>query len=202
MAGKLSLSVLLLLVFACPRATNSQSIENAAIEREEYAVYSAMLSELYPKPGATSMVITNPAGNVKFLDGVAEKNIYFAIPGAPRVSQDTFKDLLQRDKSNRWLERRFTVETDYALADFREIKRLFNDFAIRNDLPKEFKEKYPGAFGFISLSRVGFNARMDEAAVFVAWTCEHSLCGEGEFVLLSKQSRVWKIVNRAQLYIS
>lgn len=202
MAGKLFLSVLLLLLVACPLATNAQSIENAAIEREEYAVYSAMLSGIYPKAGATSLVISNPAGANRFLADVTERNIQFAMPGGPRVSQDTFTDLLHRDKSNRWLERRLDVSTDYALVDFREIKRLFNDFAMSNDLSEEFKEKYPGAFGFISLSRVGFNARMDEAAVFVTWKCGHSLCGEGEFVLLSKQGRVWTIVNRAQLYIS
>lgn len=201
MAGKLFLSVLLLVVVACPHATNSQSIENATVEREEYAVYSAMLSELYPKQGATSLVISNPAGANRFLAGVTQKSIQFGIRGGPRVSQETFADLLQRDKSNRWLERRLDIKTDYALVDFREIKRLFNDFALSNDLSQEFKEKYPGAFGFISLSRVGFNARMDEAAVFVTWKCGHSLCGDGEFVLLSKQG-VWTIVNRAQLYIS
>jgi len=202
MVGKLFLSVLLLLLVACPRPTSSRSIENAAVEREEYAVYSAMLSELYPKPGATSLVISNPAGANRFLASVTEKNIQFAIPGGPRVSQDTFADLLHRDKSNRWLERRLDVKTDYALVDFREIKRLFNDFAMSNDLSEEFKEKYPGAFGFISLSRVGFNARMDEAAVFVTWKCGHSLCGEGEFVLLLKHGRVWTIVNRSMLFQS
>ena len=201
MAGKLFLSVLLLVVVAGPPAANSQSIENAIIEKEEYAVYSAILSEFYPKPGTTSLVISNPAGADRFLAGVTEKNIYFAIPGGPRVSQDTFADLLQRDKTNRWLERRLEVKTDYALIDFREIKRLFNDFAISNDLSQEFKEKYPGAFGFIRLSRVGFSTLMDEAAVFVSWTCGH-LCGDGEFVLLSKQGRVWTIVNRAMLYVS
>lgn len=201
MAGKLFLSVLLLVVFACPRSTNAQSIENATVEREEYAVYSAMISGLYPKPGAMSLVISNPAGSERFLAGVAEKNIQFAIPGGPRVSQDTFKDLLQRDQSNRWLERRLDVKTDYALVDFREIKKLFNDFEMSNDLSKEFKEKYPGAFGFIRLSRVGFNARMNEAAVFVSWTCGH-LCGEGEFVLLAKKEAGWTIVNRAMLFVS
>ena len=201
MIGKLLLSVLLLLVGTYPFTTNAQSNENPATEKEEYAVYSATLSGLYPKPGSTSLIISNPAGADRFLAGVTEKNIYFAIPGGPRVSQDTFADLLQRDKSNRWLERRLDVKTDYALVDFREIKRLFNDFAISNDLSQELKEKYPGAFGFIRLSRVGFNARMDEAAVFVSWTCGH-LCGDGEFLLLSKQGRVWTIVNRAMLYVS
>jgi hypothetical protein len=202
MVGKLFLSVLLLLVGVYPATTNTQSHENASIEREEYAVYSATLSGIYPKPGATSLVVSNPAGTRRGLAGLKEKNSYFEIRGGPRISQDTFEDLLQRDTSNRWLERRFDVKTDYALVDFREIKRLFNDFAMSNDLSKEFKEKYPGAFGFISLSRVGFNARMDEAAVFASWTCGHSLCGEGEFILLSKQGGVWRIVNRAMLYIS
>jgi hypothetical protein len=176
---------------------NAQPIESATIEREEYAVYSATISAIYGNGGSAQFIISNPAGSL-FFSGLKEKDIPFAIPAAPRVAHETLEDFLQRNKTNRWLERRLNLRTDYVIVDHGEIKTLLHNFDVRNDW-KDFNQKYPGAGGFISLSRVGLNSRLDEALVFASWTCG-ALCGKGEFVLLSRKDKVWKIANRA-LYI-
>lgn len=197
MTGKLFLSVLLLLVVACPRATNAQSIENAAIEREEYAVYSATLSALQEWFHPKQWVIANPT---LAYGEIQKKSVYFAIKGAPIASDETFEDYSKRNKSNRWLERRLDLKTEYVIVDFREIKKIFPLFD-PNYPPKSFSEKYPGAGGFIRLSRAGFNSHLDEALVLATWSCG-VLCGQGELLFFSKKNGVWTVVNRAMLFIS
>ena len=178
---------------------NAQSIENATIERGEYAVYSATISAIYGNDGNAQFVISNPAGS-PFFSGIKEKDIPFAIPAAPRVAHETLEDFLQRNKTNRWLERRLNLKTDYVIVDHEEIKKLLHDFDAHNDW-KDFNQKYPGAGGFISLSRVGLNSRLDEALVFASWTCG-PLCGKGEFILLSRTDNGWTVVNRALYVVS
>ena len=197
MAGKLSLSVLLLVVVACPRATNSQSIQSAAIEREEYAVYSAALSALQEWFHPKQWVIANPT---LVYGEIQKKNVYFAMKGAPIASDETFEDYSKRNKSNRWLERRLDLKTEYVLVNLREIENIF-PMSDPNYPPKSFSEKYPGAGGFIRLSRVGFNSHLDEALVLAAWSCG-ILCGQGELLFLSKKNDVWTVVNRSMLFQS
>src|SRR5688572_19067331 len=106
MTGKLFLSVLLLLVNICPRATNSQSIENAAVEREEYAVYSAVIAG-YIRSDIPSIVVANPTSlppretNPPRANKVSDLRFVF-FPGASShaLSQETLEDFLQRNESN------------------------------------------------------------------------------------------------------
>jgi len=202
MTGKLFLSVLLLFVVACPRSTSAQSIENATIEREEYAVYSATLSALqeWYKPKywmIEQWVIANPT---LAYGGIQKKNVYFAMKGAPIASDETFEDYSKRNKSNRWLERRLDLKTEYVIVDFREIEKTFPQLD-PNYPPKPFSEKYPGAGGFIRLSRVGFNGQLDEALILATWSCG-MLCGQGELLFFTKRNGVWTVVNRAMLFVS
>lgn len=196
---KIFVAVALSLVLADLVTAPAQSIENPTIEREEYAVYSATISQMFTNEQGTRFVIANPTGS-PFFTSLKEKKIPFAIAGAPRVSNETFADFLQRNKTNRWLARKLNLDVDYALVDFREIKKLLHDFDGRDDWT-DFGRAYPGARGFIHLSRVGFNSRLDEALVFASWTCGN-LCGKGEFILFSKKDNVWKIVNRALYVVS
>ena len=197
MIGKLFLSVLLLVVLACPQATSPQSIENAAVEREEYAVYSATLSALQGWFHLKYWVIANPTSTY---GEIQKKSVYFAIKGAPIASDETFEDYSKRNKSNRWSEPRLDLKTEYVIVDIREIEKIF-PLSDPNYPPKSFSEKYPGAGGFIRLSRVGFNSHLDEALVLATWS-RGILCGQGELLFFSKKNGVWTLVNRAMLFIS
>jgi hypothetical protein len=196
MAGKLFLSVLLSVAVASPSATDSQSLENATIEREEYAVYSSTLSALQEWFHPKQWVIANPT---LAYGEIQKKNVYFAMKGAPIASDETFEDYSKRNKSNRWLERRLDLKTEYVIVDFREIEKIFA-LIDPNYPPKSFSEKYR-AGGFVRLSRVGFNSRLDEALVLATWSCG-VLCGQGELLFFSKKNRAWTVVNRAMLFIS
>jgi hypothetical protein len=178
-----------------------QSVESEAVAREEYAVYSALLrtiqdsSEYHP----SLWVIANPT-TTRMREFVSKKYVQSVPPGTSMVSDEVFQDYSQRNKGNRWLERRFDVDFKYVLADEREIKELLDEGTPLGEW-KGFKDKYPTAVGFITLSRVGLNARLDEALVFASWSCG-PLCGYGELFMLVKKDNQWNVSARVRLYVS
>jgi len=188
---------ILLGVLTNPLSSPAQSIESAAVAREEYAIYSVALKALdeefqYHTP---ELVISNPT-----IKGWAltKGSVQFVYPG-PTGAPETFADYLQRNKTNRWLERRLDLNFKYEIVGIEEIKKLVNNF---QPLPewKEFSEKYRGAAGFVAVSRVGLNPPMDEALVYLSWQCG-TLCGRGEAMLLSKPDGQWEIVNRSTVVV-
>jgi len=177
----------------CP----AQSVENTAIQREEYIVYSAMIPEEYAEFESRFMLITNSTS--LWAHQIAKKDFQFLYP-APVVSQETLDDFLLRNKTNRWLTRKFDLHVEYVLNDYEEIKRLIG-FSNPLDDWKDFFKQYPAAHGFIHFSRVGFNQHLNQALVYAGWRCP-GLCGQWEFILLEKSNHVWKVINRANRIVS
>src|SRR5437016_4214550 len=120
---------------------NAQPIENATIEREEYAVYSAIIPETYHNEEGGILIIANPTWH--YSDHITKKDFQFFYP-SPIVSQETLDDFVQRNKTNRWLERKFQLDFAYVIADFSDIKRLI-------DKPlgdwQDFFKVYPASHG-------------------------------------------------------
>jgi hypothetical protein len=197
------LATLSFIVLAAFPFASAQSIENATIEREEYAVYSAMIVDYVYEENGT-FVILNPTSN--WPDETKLKDLQFFFPEAPPVAllQETLDDFVQRNKSNRWLTPKLAINRKYILVDRREIDMLIND----RDLigPPDygwspFLKKYSSSRGYVTLSRVGFNRQMDQALVHAGWRCP-SLCGHWSFLLLVKQNGVWKVVGEANRIVS
>ena len=161
--------VFLLAIVAAVTASvcSAQSAENATVENEEYAVYSAMIPEVYVDFESGLMVIANPTYDRPHQ--ISKKDFQFFYP-APIVLQETLDDFFSRNKTNRWLTRKFDLKGDYVLADCEEIIRLIG---ISNPLDdwKRFFQQYPTAHGFIHFSRVGFDRHMSQALVFAGWSC-------------------------------
>jgi hypothetical protein len=192
---RLFLLTIVIAVTAC--LCSAHSVENATVEREEYAVYSAMIPDVYGDEESRFMVITNPTS--RWSDQISKKDFQFFYP-APVVSQETLDDFLSRNKTNRWLTRKFDLKVDYVLVDFEEIKRLIS-FSNPLDDWKKFFKQYPAAHSFINFSRVGFDQHMNQGLVYAGWRCP-GLCGQWEFILLEKRDHVWKVVNRANRIVS
>ena len=204
------LAILSFIALAALPFASAQSIENATIEREEYAVYSAMIID-YVDEERGVMVIANPTvrrdepWTVKTLEFYStDLKTYITAANAPVVAQETLDDFLRRNKSNRWLTPKFEIDRKYVLVDYREITKLASDMGHPNTAPEEWKpffKEYPESHGFISLSRVGFNQQMDQALVHVGWRCP-SLCGHWSFLLLAKKDGVWKVVGESNRIVS
>jgi hypothetical protein len=64
-----------------------------------------------------------------------------------------------------------------------------------------FYRKYPNSGGFITLSRVGFDAEKKHAFAYVQYECG-SLCADASYYLLEKEQGVWKVTKRAMAWAS
>jgi hypothetical protein len=201
MRQRILLPILSFLLAAIPSCVTAQSIENATIEREEYAVYSAVIpSYAYEETG--TFVIENPTTRLAY-EVKLERLQFFLFPNAPRValSQETLDDFTARNKTNRWLTPKLEMNREYRLVDVREIIRLAGDMGQHLEKWTDFFKEYPSTHGFVSLSRVGFNRQMDQALVHIGWRCP-GLCGHWSLLVLTKQDGVWNIISEANRVVS
>ena len=93
-----------------------------------------------------------------------------------------------------------------------EFQRLRNDgYGYLADRPPEkigsidtfwagFRHKYPRAWGYLMLSKVGFNRARTEALVTVFQICGEQ-CRSNEIVFLKRFGKTWKVVERIPDYI-
>ena len=189
-------------LLATSLGVSAQRPESAAREREEYAVYSAIVP--YTPVEAGIIIIANPTRNLDYEPKLKDFQFY---PPAPELSPDTLDDFVIRNRTNRWLVPKLEIKRKYEIVDYREILRL-TDMDHPNARPgepmeewKNFFREYPSSRAFVSLSRVGFNEQMDQALVHFGWRCP-SLCGQWAYILLTKHDGVWKVVSEANRVVS
>jgi hypothetical protein len=192
--------LLLLIVLALtPVCLQAQPLESAAREREEYAVYSAIIATYaYEETGV--FLIANPT--VNWTEPIKINQLqFFRFESAPDLSPETVDDFTQRNKTNRWLASKLEIDRKYVLVDFREIKRLASNFSQFDQDWKGLFREYPASHGFINLSRVGFNQQMDQAFLHIGWHCP-GLCGHWSFLLLAKKDGLWRLAGEANRVVS
>ncbi len=172
------------------------------VSDEEYAVYSAYLNaiEISPSDGKPVKLIvindhTEAIPSSCSLDNIAKHN--------KRIAKDELKPLFEdveaRSKESAPLKRLFNFRRDYVLlaaADFAAFFRV-------KDLEgwEDFYKKYPDSSGYVSLSRVGFNATFTKAIIFRSGSCG-SLCGSGDYTLFEKINGKWKEAGISNCWIS
>ena len=66
---------------------------------------------------------------------------------------------------------------------------------------QEIRRRAPGSNAVVTISRPGYSRDASRALVYVVAACE-GLCSEAQYVLLSRDSGQWKVVARAQDWIS
>jgi hypothetical protein len=65
----------------------------------------------------------------------------------------------------------------------------------------EFKRRYPGAWGYATLTKVGFNDRHTEALVLVGHSCGDT-CVSKEILFLKRSKTRWTVVERIPHYVA
>ncbi|HYW72739.1 MAG TPA: hypothetical protein VE961_17070 [Pyrinomonadaceae bacterium] len=202
---RLRLGLSLVVLLCAPLSLMAQPAQNVARDKEEYAVYSALIRNLYVHFGRRLMVIASPAccGELAVSRGFSQYAYKDSIP----VSQEAFEDFRAHNPERLALQRMFDLPIPYVIDERAGLVRLVsgpeNDYRL-------FHAKYPGAYGFIHLSRVGFNEKLDEAFVF---TCEifdrafqacrlavvskNAGCEACWFVRLVKKNNNWRVMNIA-----
>lgn len=189
-----------------PPAPTPQNDQTAFIsDHEEYAVYSALLQAQYPAKAPQILVIDDwtPSPerepNIGFVGGLAPTGA-----GRPAVQPETAADFESKGMHSFRLERKFSSNLSYVLVPESDLRDIFHpdvNGKVGSQPWRDFYERYPGAQGIISLSRVGFNRAKDEALVYVINQADLT-GGSAVFYVLAKRRGVWNIEKRVLVFLS
>jgi hypothetical protein len=134
-------------------------------------------------------------------NSVADK-IYRALTGGSYDAfpqADTIQDFAQKSCSGDSLSRTFHTDSPRVFVD---PDAFFMDVVpIRKNTLRDFQQTFPEAAGIISLSRVGFDSRLDEAIVSTSFVCG-GLCGSGRLYILRKKQGRWQVIGNSTVWIS
>ncbi len=206
MRRALQILVVMALAFGLPSATFSQSKKKpapttapkptAALDDEEYAVYSALLQSLYTN-GAKVLVMDNyvsgcvPVGNNAEGERAWQQSLNSLPSKLPKLSTKTIADFKSKSRNCRTIEAKFTLPTKYILISQPERRAIFSKADV-NKSWQSFHQKYPGAAGYINLSNIGFNEDRTQALVDTFRKCGDK-CGGEKMVLLMKVNGKWSV---------
>jgi len=112
---------------------------------------------------------------------------------------DTIQDFVEKSCAVGRLST--TFHTDFPRTFVDRDSFSFDMAPNQKNIPKDFRQAFPGASGIISLSRVGFDSTLHEAIVSSAFVCG-MLCGEGRRHILRKTRGKWVVVQSMVVWIS
>jgi len=188
-----------LLVVGCilviaPAWVVAQPARGDASAREEYAVYSTLISQKFVRDDTRLVVITNPTCCAN------EDLDVWRMKALEPFSADTLESFKTANKQSVHLEREFTLSVTYRIVDYKSIEELFASIMLDESWNK-FYEMYPQSNGYLRLSRVGFNKERTEALVSTGWM-RGELYGEGKWYLLTKVNGAWRVQRSVGTWIS
>jgi hypothetical protein len=179
------------------------------VSSAEYAVYSAVLTQSYANARIRLFVIEDHTENTRanYDDDIAT-HFRYVKKHIPSLSQAAVNDYRKKDGESQPLTRLFKFKIKYALIS----RGKFEDFAgpggsmeISKDGWEKFYREYPGTLGILSLSRVGFDPKKNQALVYVTDMRGHSSgrsWGAGSYVLLIKRNGAWRVRGHVAVLVS
>lgn len=185
-----------LFVVGTASSVSPKSPRQSKVSSEEYAVYSALISEEYLNDKVKLVVIANPTSGGNRSKDTADIFLELLAP----LSHATLNDYLARNSKPYHLRNSFSLKAKYVIVEYKEIEKFFEnpDF---DEAWKTFYQRYPASNGYVALSRVGFNPAKNQALVSMSWMC-NSRCGAGKLVLMAKRDGKWKIEKQHLMWVS
>lgn len=172
------------------------SNNTVSVSDEQYRVYATVLRKekgMFVIRDTTNM--DKDSKNIKNLEERGFGNFL------KQINSETMIDFLAKNDESEPLEKKFSPDIDYTFISTDELKENFA-YKFDGEMNWEaFREKHPKAGNLYTFSRVGFSKNGCLALVFVTNWCG-SLCGEGNYYLLKKETGQWKIVNKVMTWIS
>lgn len=178
------LLLLVLLLCSCsPGLLRATVTPPPDFEAEEYAIYSALVRQnpIGYNLGSSFVLREQTVVDLDMFERTLEN-----VHKLPSSLVDSYRS---RNAVSYTLGPNLDVEQDYVLMSQEVFDEIFRK---KGSLWTAFETKYPGASGFITFSRVGFNADGDEALALMGYRCG-DLCGAGGLYLLVKEDGNWKV---------
>jgi len=181
------------------------SVQQASSDDEMYEVYSAAIKELFlDKPGLPRKVVVIEDHTTPYFEGADEqadpaKRIAHWTMSGITVDPRTIDDFKHKNEQSIALEPRFSLPVKQSLISERQLDHYFGEH--RRGQWREFDKRHPNSFGYVRLSRVGFNPEHNRALLYADLDCGN-LCGEGYYVLVAKNGPAWSVVYTDGLWVS
>lgn len=161
---------------------------------EQYAVYAA-----YVEPGLTGD--SHDLGDKRGLLVIQEStttsssSVLFSArhlrKALPELKPSLILEFFLSNLHDEQLEKRFTLPAKYELASREEI----------NLYPTEqFAKRFPDNYGYLTLSRIGFNRYLTEAVFYTEHMC--GMCGGGKYVFMRKVGGHWTTAGEVPTWVS
>ena len=161
------------------------------IEKEEQAVYSFFVGD----STGTIVIMQDTATEISTDD--PQQTIDYIKSGLKSLSDETLDDYMARNKEPGQLSPDMQLGVDYVLLSTDELRKISS----QPDWPEVMAERYSGSGGYLILSRVGFNAELDQALIYVG-DVAGPLMGAGFYYLLEKRNGEWVLTEQIMVWIS
>lgn len=187
----------------------SPSAENADASETEYEVFSTYISQSFigavgedrvGDPVSQIVIVGSTESDKDDLDdedmppGGVEKYLRKEVPTLRVATIKTFRQANVREAQ---LSLRFHLPLRYQLVSAENIGSMLKDVS---SWPEYYK-KYPGAQGYLALSRVGFSADGKQALFYASNRCGGK-CATGSYVVMEKRGSGWKILKEVFMWMS
>jgi hypothetical protein len=187
-----------------PSAFRSQL--NTQEAQEEDAVYSTLVEQMSAKDRGSLLVIRDQTVNFYSLpkarlEGEPRDPLFEALRSdSPMAEQETLASFRANNEQPWPITRPFLLRTKSRLISHEETNGM--NSPLRTGIWWEaFYRDYRGAAGFLMLSKVGFNRKMNQALVYRAFVCGDT-CGFGSYLFLVKDGGQWRIRSMAEAWVS
>jgi hypothetical protein len=164
---------------------------------EEYAVYGALLKDMFIGKETKRLIVEQDTAVGDYSDSDPASLLERLTP----LTRETVEDFRARNAQPSELSDKFGLEVTINFISKDEIKKIFEKRDDKYDGWEAFRKKYPGAGSIITLSRVGFSQDKSQALIFVGYQCDW-LCGQGNYILLTKKGGDWKVEKKSMTWIS
>jgi hypothetical protein len=184
--------VFLALSFMACSLFNPVSTPSAAdVEKEEQAVYSFFVSG----SNGPVLILRDTSANISGDDPAT--TVEYIKSGLKTISRETMDSYLARNAQPSALSPDMQLGTQYTLISSDDLHKITS----QPNWGELLTEKYNGAHGYTSFSRVGFNSSLDQAVIYVG-SMAGPLMGSGYYYLMEKKNGQWLIKEQVMAWIS
>lgn len=179
-------------------APTSTAEKSSSIPPEEYAVYNAMIENIFLTSRVEMIVIVDQTMAGISSGPASQQDLDFLQENlAPDLQAETVADFAAKNEFSYRVENHFSLDVPVVLLSNQAVDEIF----AAEDGWERFYEQYPNSQGMMAISRVGFSPSKQQALIYVGNQADF-LAGEGDYVLLLKEGGKWKVVKTILAWIS
>jgi hypothetical protein len=164
-------------------------------DKEEQAVYAFLLATMYQHK--SYVIMADTATSATGVDNTAQ-TLDYVLQNMHAVDSTTLDSFRARNVAAQILRPDMQLGGTFTLLSLTARNLIFSQNQSGWDI---FYNRYPQAPGITTFSRVGFNANLDQALVYMG-TQSNWLVGTGYYLLLKKVNGAWSIDQQVMIWVS